>query len=70
MPYIEHSKLLSTYCPRKSTKVGLIKVANDLLITLKKGNISKTALLDVSVVFDIEGHSILIRSLQRFLTQW
>ena len=50
----------SAYRPGHSTETALLKVVNDLLLSLNKGNISVLALLDLSSAFDIIDHSILV----------
>ena len=44
--------LQSAYCPGHSTETALLKVVNDLFLSLNKGNMSILALLDFSVAFD------------------
>ena len=53
----------SAYHPGHSTETALLKVANDLFLSLTKGNISVLALLDVSSAFDTIVHSILVHRL-------
>ena len=53
----------SAYRPCHSTETALLKVFNDLLLYLKKGNISILALLDFSSAFDTIDHSILVHSI-------
>ena len=42
----------SAYRPGHSTETALLKVVNDLFLSLNKGNISVLALLDFSSAFD------------------
>ena len=49
----------SAYCPGHSTETALLKVVNDLFLSLNKGNISVLALLDFSSTFDTIDHPIL-----------
>ena len=53
----------SAYRPGHSTETALLKVVNDLFLSLNKGNISVLALLDFSSVFDTIDHSILVHHL-------
>ena len=53
----------SAYCPGHSTKTALLKVVDDLFLSLNKGNISVLALLDFSSAFDTIDHSILVHRL-------
>ena len=49
--------------PGHSTETALLKVVNDLFLSLKKGNISVLALLDFSSAFDTIDHTILVHRL-------
>ena len=53
----------SAYRPGHSTEADLLKVVNDLFLSLNKGNISVLALLDVSSAFDSIDHPILVHRL-------
>ena len=53
----------SAYRPGHSTETALLKVVNDLFLSLNKGNISVLALLDLSSAFDAIDHSILVHRL-------
>ena len=53
----------SAYRPGHSTETALLKVVNDLFLSLIKGNISVLALLDISSAFDTIDHPILIHRL-------
>ena len=53
----------SAYRPGHSTETALLKVANDLFLSLGKGNISALALLDFSSAFDTIDHPILVHRL-------
>ena len=50
----------SAYRPGHSTETALLKVVNDLFLSLNKGNISVLALLDFSSAFDTIDHTILV----------
>ena len=50
----------SAYCPGYSTEKTLLKVVDDLFLSLNKGNISVLALLDFSSAFDTFDHPILV----------
>ena len=58
-----HNTCQSAYFPGYSTETALLKVVNDLFLSLSKGNISVLALLDFSSAFDTIGHSILVHRL-------
>ena len=49
--------------PGHSTETALLKVVNDLFLSLNKGNISVLALLDFSSAFDTIDHTILVHRL-------
>ena len=49
----------SAYRPGHSTETALLKVVNDLFLSLNKGNISVLALVDFSSAFDTIDHPIL-----------
>ena len=53
----------SAYRPGQSTETALLKVVNDLFLSLNKGNISVLALLDFSSAFDTIDHTILVHRL-------
>ena len=53
----------SAYRPDHSTDSALLKVVNDLFISVNKGNISVLALLEISSVFDTIDNSILVHCL-------
>ena len=53
----------SAYHPGHSTETALLKVVNDLFLSLNIGNISVLALLDFSSVFDTIDHPILVHRL-------
>ena len=50
----------SAYRPGHSTETALLKVVNDLFLSLNKGNISVLALLDFFSAFDTIDHPILV----------
>ena len=53
----------SAYRPGHNTETALLKVVNDLFLSLNKGNISVLALLDFSSAFDTIDHPILVHRL-------
>ena len=53
----------SAYRSGHSTETALLKVVNDLFLSLNKGNISVLALLDFSSAFDTIDHTILVHRL-------
>ena len=50
----------SAYRPGHSTETALLKVVNDMFLSINKGNISVLALLDISFAFDTIDHPILV----------
>ena len=65
--YIKSHNLYNTcqsaYRPGHSTETALLKVANNVFLSLGKGNISVQALLDFSSAFDTIDHPILVHRL-------
>ena len=53
----------SAYRPGHSSETALLKVVNDLFLSLNKGNISVLGLLDFSSAFDTIDHTILVHRL-------
>ena len=53
----------SAYRPGHSTETAVLKVVNDLFVSLNKGNISVLNLLDFSSAFDTIDHPILVHRL-------
>ena len=58
-----HNTCQSAYRPGHSTETDLLKVVNDLFLSLNKGNIYVIALLDFSSAFDTIDHPILVHRL-------
>ena len=61
--HIIYNTCQSAYRPGHSTETALLKVVNDMFLSLNKGNISVLALLDFSSVFDTIDHCILVHHL-------
>ena len=55
----------SAYRPGHSTETALLKVVNDLFLSLNKGNISVLALLDFSSAFDTIDHPLIWLTLRQ-----
>ena len=53
----------SAYRPSHSTETALLKVVNDLFLSIKNGNIYVLVLLDFSSAFDTINHPILVHHL-------
>ena len=58
--HILYNTCQSAYLPGHSTETALLKVVNDMFLSLNKGNISVLALLDFSSAFDTIDHTILV----------
>ena len=58
-----HNTCQSACRPGHSTETALLKVVNDLFLSLNKGNISVLALLDISSAVDTIDHTILVHRL-------
>ena len=61
--HILYNTLKTAYHPANSTETALLKVANDLFLSLNKGNMSILALLDFSSAFEKNHHPILVHRL-------
>ena len=61
--HILEKNITTAYRPGHSTETALLKVVNDLFLSLNKGNISVLALLDFSSAFDTIDHTILVHRL-------
>ena len=59
----QYNTCQSAYRPGHSTEAALLKVVNDLFLSIDKGNISLLALLDFSSAFDTIDHPILVHRL-------
>ena len=56
----------SAYRPHHCTESALLKVTNDILLALDKGDVTVLALLDLSAAFDTVDHKILLATLQNY----
>ena len=54
----------SAYRAKHSTESALLKIVNDILLSIDKGDVCVLALLDLSAAFDTLDHSILRRTLE------
>ena len=61
--YNLHNTFLSAYCRGHSTETTLLKVDNDLFLSLNKGNMSVLVLVDFSSALDAIDYSILVHRL-------
>jgi len=55
----------SAYRQYYSTETALVKLHNDIVITIDRGNVGALVLLDLSAAFDTVDHKILIEILER-----
>ena len=62
-PSFAWSGLALMFCQLDHTETALLKVVNDLFLSLNKGNISVLALLDFSSAFHTIDHTILVHRL-------
>ena len=59
--------LQSAYRENHSSETALIKVKNDILVSMDKGHVTLLVLLDLSAAFDTVDHVVLLRRLHSLL---
>ena len=59
-----YDAMQSTYRPNHSTETALLRVHNDIMMTLDAGDEVLLCLLDLSSAFDTIDHCILVRRLE------
>ena len=59
-----HDNFQSAYRPNHSTETALVRVQNDIMEALDKGNVVLLVLLDLSAAFDTVNHDLLLNRLQ------
>ena len=60
-----HESLQSAYQANHSTETALVKVSNDILLALDKGQCVYLVLLDLSAAFDTIDHSVFLSRLEK-----
>ena len=59
-----HERMQSAYRPKHSTETALLKIQNDVLLSLDKGNEVILVFLDLSAAFDTIDHFLLLERLR------
>ncbi len=71
MIFLEKNKIGKVYPPgfrmRHSTETALVKVFNDLLMTLDAGDSAVLVLLDLTAAFDTIDHMVLLSQLEKYV---
>ena len=60
-----HEGYQSAYRPHHSTETALLRVQNDILVSMEKKEVTLLVLLDLSAAFDTVDHVILLNRLQK-----
>ncbi len=69
-PFLEKNSVLlffqSAFRAKHSTELALLKVYNDILLTVDSGASAILVLLDLSAAFDTVDHTILVSRLEQY----
>ena len=62
-----YEKFQSGFKPSHSTETALLRVFNDLMVTIDSGNPAMLVLLDLTAAFDTVDHGILLARLEKWV---